>query len=177
MQDYQRCIPLDSTTFLYSKASRKSIPIGAPSCHLPSSSWGLWHIILLRNLPWSCYYGLWLYLIKAILFVHMSTCICDWYLEICDSSWLEWSIGIKHALTLLHHLVPSAPSLLLALLQSMVLRSQVMPSLHLFTILIHTLLCILHMHIFEFQFLFHTLRYSIPSLSKYTSNSWLRSFS
>ena len=177
MQDYQRCIPLDSTTFLYSKVSRKSIPIRASSCHLLSSSWGLWHIILLRNPPWSCDYGLWLHLIKVILFVHMSTCICDWHLETCDSSWLEWSIGIKHALTLLHYLSPSVPSLLLAILQSMVIRSQVMLSLHHFTILIHTSLCILHMHIFEFQFLFHTLRYSILSLSKYISNLWLRYFS
>ena len=150
MQDYQRCIPLNSTTFLYSKASRKSIPIGAHLCHLLSSSWGLWHIFLLRNPPWSCDYGLWLHLIKAILFVHMSTCICDWHLEICDSSWPEWSIKIKHPLALLHHLGPSAPSLLLALLQSMVLRNQVMTSLHHFTILIHTLPYILHMHIFEF---------------------------
>ena len=161
MQDYQRCIPLDSTIFLYSKVSRKSIPIGELSCHILSSSWELWQIIILRNPPWSCDYGLWLHLINAILFVHMSTCICDWHLETCDSSWLEWSIEIKHALTLLHHLGPSAPSLLLALLQSMVLHSQVMSSLHHFTILIHTSLCILHMHTFEFQFLFLTLRYHL----------------
>lgn len=73
--------------------------------------------------------GFSLHMIKTPLLIHViysSSFINDRYLETCDSPWFLWSIGFKHPLALLHHKGPSAPSLMLALLQCMVHPSQVL---------------------------------------------------
>ena len=79
--------------------------------------------------PWADDNEFLLHVIKTPLLIHVIYCssfINNRYLEACDSPWFLWSIGFKHPLALLHHKGPSAPSLMLALLQCMVHPSQVL---------------------------------------------------
>ena len=73
--------------------------------------------------------GFSLHMIKTPLLIHVIYCssfINNRYLEACDSPWFLWFIGFKHSPALLHHKGPSAPSLMLALLQCVVHPSQVL---------------------------------------------------
>jgi hypothetical protein len=73
----------------------------------------------------------------------------DWYLEICDSSWLDWFLGLNIHLPFSITSGISMPRLLLALLWCMVHRGQVFANPSSTTIMAHTSLHVFHRHILE----------------------------
>jgi hypothetical protein len=137
-------------------------------CHFISflNSWGLPHLIFLWH--WLLEIVTWnpLHHMIKIHFWSPSHLISwfnkDWHLEICDSSWLAWFLGLNIHLSFSVTFSASTPRLSLALLRCMVHRGQVLSYPSSTIIISHTSLHVFHRLIIENLLLMIKL---LPSIS------------